>query len=333
MKKIVSLTVCLLLVFGLVSVFAGGGRDHGGRHEFALGSSYARAAPPVTASFRFAEQVREATNGQIVINVFPDGAIGSERELFAQIAADEVEFGMLGMMGIDMFAPEFAFMSAPFLYKDLAHVRAIFNSPLGDRMKARFLESHVHLTAEVYRGIRNTSSNRAFRTPDEVRGLRIRMTEMPSWIAVWRDGLGATTIPVVLAELYTALQTGVAEASEGPYEQLATFKFYEVQRYLINTNHVMEWCALHTSSRMLNRLSADLRGIVLERARLDLTEWGSQLCLDMAEEFRQELLQGGMTEINVNVADYTNRLLPVYERFFNDGTWTSNMREVQSFAR
>ena len=60
---------------------------------------------------------------------------------------------------------------------------------------------------------------------------------------------------------------------------------------------------------------------------------GSELAAQKASEFRQDLLRGGMEEINVNVPDFTNRLLPVYEKFFAEKTWTSNLREIQSYAR
>jgi len=337
MKRIVALCVCLFLLMGVVSVFAGGGgqsqQGAAKKYEVSLGSSYDRAAPPVVAALKFADEVKAATNGALTINVFSNSQIGTERELIAQVAANEVEFSVTGILLVDMYCPEFGFMSAPFLYKNMDHMKAVFNSPLGDKMKQKFLANNINLIAEVWRGIRNTSSNRAIRTPDDVKGLKIRMTEMPSWIAVWRDGLGGTTIPIALGELYTALQTGVAEASEGPYEQLATFKFNEVQKYLVNTNHVMEWCMLLVSQKFLDSLPADMRKIVNDKARSVMTEYGSKLCDEKAEDFRQQLLKGGMEEINVNVPDFTNKLLPVYEKYFADGTWTSSLKEVQSYAK
>jgi hypothetical protein len=64
-----------------------------------------------------------------------------------------------------------------------------------------------------------------------------------------------------------------------------------------------------------------------------MTDYGSQLCADKAEDFRQQLLKGGMEEINVNVPDFTNKLLPVYEKFFADKKWVSSLQEVMSYAK
>ena len=192
MKRIVLLSLCLFLVIGMVSVFAGGGKDSGGggaakKYEFTLGSSYDRQSPPVIAALKWADEVKAATNGAVTINVFSNSSIGTERELILQLVADEIEFIVVGMMTIDVFCPEYGFMSAPYLYKDYNHVKAIFASPLGDAMRKKFLANNVNFIGELWRGIRHTSSNKPVRTPDDVKGLKIRMTEMPSWVAVWRD--------------------------------------------------------------------------------------------------------------------------------------------------
>ena len=128
------------------------------------------------------------------------------------------------------------------------------------------------------------------------------------------------------------MQNGVVDASEGPYEQLATYKFFEVQKYLVNTNHVMEWCALYASQKLLDSLPADLSKVIADKANSVMTVWGSKLCEDKAEDFRQQLLKGGMQEININVAEFSNKLAPVYENFFKD-KWVSSFNEVQSYAK
>lgn len=322
-----------ILVMSSGVLFAGGGRARDDRPiTLTLGSAYSLNSPPFQAGIRFAEAVRERTNGRVIINTFSDGVLGSERDQFIAVAADELDFTIGGMLLIDMFAPEFGFMSAPYLYRDMDHVRRVMQSPIGRRMKDRFLENNVNFIGVNYRGTRHTSSNRAIHGPADVRGLRIRMTEMPSWVAIWgAEGLGGTTIPIVLGELYTALQTGVVEASEGPWEQLATFNFYEVQRYLVNTGHVQEWCGIFASERMLQRLPIEYRRIVEELAEYYMGVWGTQYAAYMAGVFRQRLIDGGMTEINVDVTEFTRAVMPVYERFFREVWTASTLEEILSF--
>lgn len=303
-------------------------------YEFSLGTAYDQNAPPALAGAKFCEEVKAATNGAVTINLFTNGAIGTERDEFTAVAADELEFTVGGMLTVDMYCPEYGFLQAPYLYNDMEHMKSVMTSPLGDAMKEKLLENNTNLIGICWRGTRHTSSNKPIRTPDDVKGLKIRMTEMPSWVAIWGEqGLGGVTVPIVLGELYQSLQTGVVEASEGPYEQLATYKFYEVQKYLINTGHVQEWCGLYASEALLQSLPSDIRDIIEEKAVSCMTDYGSQLCEDKAADFRQELLDGGMEEINVDVSAFRERVLGVYDKFFAE-TWTaSTFEEIQSYAK
>ena len=343
--KTAGILFLLLTVVG-GSVFAGGGgqanqqasqqasQSAGKVYEFSLGSAYDGKSPPFLAGVRFADEVKAATNGNVIINTFSNSALGTEREQFIAVAADELDFTVGGILPVDMYCPEYGFMAAVYLYKDMNHIRNVFNSKLGDGMKAKFLENNLNLIGVNWRGQRHTSSNRPIRTPADVKGLKIRMTEMPSWVAIWgADGLGGTTVPIVLGELYSSLQTGVVDASEGPYEQLATYKLYEVQKYLINTGHVQEWCALYASEKMLKTLPPEYRKIIEEKAVSCMTDWGSQLAADKAGDFRKELLAGGMEEININVQEFTNAVMAVHEKFFRDTWKASTFAEIQSFAK
>ncbi|MGI6031336.1 MAG: TRAP transporter substrate-binding protein [Eubacteriales bacterium] len=302
-------------------------------YTFSLGTAYDQKAPAAIAGQKFADDVNEKTGGAVTINVFTNSAIGTEKDQFSAVAADELEFTVGGMLVLDMYCPEYGFLMAPYLFQDMDHVKAVMDEYF-DGMNEKLIENNTNLIGLCWRGPRHTSSNRKIEHPADVKGLKIRMTESPSWVSIWgADGLGATTIPVVLGELYSALQTGVVEASEGPYEQLATYKFNEVQDYLINTGHVMEWCGLYASQALLDSLPEELQTIITETAKEDMTDYGSQLCEDQAEEFHQQLLDGGMEEVNIDVAEFTEAVKPALDKFFAD-TWTiTTFDEIQSFAK
>ena len=94
------------------------------------------------------------------------------------------------------------------------------------------------------------------------------------------QGLSLIHISMPLGELYGALQNGTAEASEGPYEQLATNKFYEVQKYVIDTNHVYEWVAIFISEKTYQSLPKDLQDILSTYA---VTSFGDY-CTELNQE-------------------------------------------------
>ena len=94
----------------------------------------------------------------------------------------------------------------------------------------------------------------------------------------------------------------------------------------------MEWCALYASQKLLDSLPADLSKVIMDKANSVMTVWGSKLCEDKAEDFRQQLLKGGMQEININVSEFSQKLRPVYMGFFKD-RWISSFEEIQSYAK
>jgi TRAP-type C4-dicarboxylate transport system substrate-binding protein len=95
----------------------------------------------------------------------------------------------------------------------------------------------------------------------------------------------------------------------------------------------MEWCGLYASQKMLDSLPPELSKILDDKAKSVMTDQGSKICEIKAEDFRLQLLKGGMQEIDVNVEEFTQKLLPVYEKFFADKKWASSLQEVMSYAK
>jgi tripartite ATP-independent transporter DctP family solute receptor len=340
MKKL-TLAVAALATL-LAPVFAGGGGDKAAAPaaapakkaepiELQLGTAFDRATPMALASQKFADEVKAATNGQVIINVFTNSALGTEKDEFTAVAADELDFTVGGVLTIDMYAPEYGFISAPYLYASNDHLAKVMASPLADGMYKKFKDNNTAFLGILWRGARNTSSDREIHAPADVKGLKIRMTEMPSWVGVWKDGLGAITVPIPLGELYQALQQGVVEASEGPYDQLATNKFYEVQKYLINTKHVYDWSALYASEKMLQRLPPEYRKIIEQKGKEIIGDYGSKLAADKASEYHKQLIDGGMKEINVDTAPFQKAVLSVYDKFFKPSWTAATYEQVQSY--
>ncbi len=304
------------------------------KYEWTMGTAYDQKAPPAVAAAKFAEDMNKATNGNVTINFHTNSAIGTEKDQMIAVAADELEFTLGGMLSLDMYAPDYGFFSAPYLFKDMDHLKNLIDSDIGIAMKKKLTDANLNPIGLMYRGIRNTSSNTPINSPDDLKGIKIRMTELPSWVAIWgKDGLGGTTIPIPLGELYSALQTGVVSASEGPYEQLANNKFYEVQKCLVNTKHVYEWCALYVSEKLRASLSPELQATMDKLAKEDMTDYGSKLAEEKAEGFRQELLKGGMQEVNPDIAPFGEKVKSVYDKFFKEVWTASTYEDVMKYAK
>ena len=293
-KRITSILGGAVLMLSMTAALAGAAFASDETFEFSLGMSYDVKSPMAVACQQFADDVAEASEGRLIINVFTNSALGSEADAYTAVAGDELEMTCAGVQGLDAYAPRYSFLSAPFLFEDTDHIRAVVESELGDGMRADFLDNNIRFLAIGYRTPRVMSSDKPVSTPDDLDGLKMRVSEMSSWVSIWGpDTLGATAITMPLSELYGALQNKTAEASEGPYEQLATNKFYEVQKYVIDTNHVYEWVGLFISDKTYQRLPEDLQKILDEYSQTSFADYCTQINEETADSYLQELLDNG----------------------------------------
>ena len=303
-------------------------------YEFSLSMTYDVKSPMAVAAQKFSDDVKEASDGRLVINLFTNSALGSETDSYIAVAGDELEMTCAGVQGLDAYAPRYSFLSAPFLFKDTDHIKAVVDSEIGDGMKEDFIEDNLRMLGIGYRTPRVMSSNKPVRTPDDLNGLKMRVSEMSSWVSIWGpDTLGATAITMPLGELYGALQNGTAEASEGPYEQLATNKFYEVQDYVINTNHVYEWVAVFISEKTYQKLPEDLQGILSEYAVSSFGDYCTQLNQETADSYLQELVDNGMEVIEPDREAFQEKALSSYDKWFVDEWTVTDYDEVMSYAK
>ncbi|PYZ93009.1 hypothetical protein CR194_07360 [Salipaludibacillus keqinensis] len=294
-----------------------------------VASVYEDAAAPIQGTHMFAELVDEATDGRIQVNVFPAGSLGSENEIYEAVSSGDLDMVMGGFTGVDMYAPEYMYFITPFLFSSKEHLENAFYSELGDDMFESMKESNFQFLAANYRGVRHMTSNQAFSNPDELSNVRLRLPEIEAWVAAWSQ-IGATPTAVALPEMYSSLQTGVVDASEGPFEQMATFNLEEVQDYLILTEHVHEMVFLWINNGLFDSLSADDQNILQDAAEEAMAYADEQAEID-ADVFYQQLVDGGMEVIEPDVASFVEKAQPVFANFFEEKWNVTTLDEVNSY--
>lgn len=282
-----------------------------------LGSAFVPGHINALVAEKFAQLVRERSGGRIAIEVKAGGALGSEEELIELVSVGAVAMNAVGIMVFSMFTPEYMFFGTHFVFSDFDHVMNVWNSYLGDELREVLLQrgNTIVLGQPVYRGLRHFTANRPIVEPADVAGLRLRLPGVETWIAVWH-GLGAAPVPVPLPELYTALLTGVADASEGDMEQLWTFKLHEVQSWLSLTGHHVETGYLTINADLFGRLNRPTQRLLKHSAH-EATIWGTR----KVQEREAELLRlysekiGGQV-VEANTAAFREAAGPIIEELF-----------------
>jgi len=294
-----------------------------------IASVYSDLSAPAKGTQMFADLVKERSNGSIQVDFFPNGSLGSEREIFEGVSSGDLQMVLGGTQGVDMYASEYMFITAPFLFSNMDHLKKVMASDLGKKMFEKMDESNVHILGINYRGARHMTSTKPVKTPEDLSGLKLRLPELEAWVAAWKE-LGALPTPIALPELYGALQTGVVDASEGPYEQMATFKLQEVQKYVINTAHIYEPTFLWINKGLWDSLSKEQQEL-LQQAADEAMEFADKEAVTDAEKFYKELQDAGMEVIDPDLDKFIEKAQPALKQFFETKWNVTNLEEINSY--
>ena len=136
--------------------------------------------------------------------------------------------------------PRFGIAYYPFLFRDGDHLLAYAKSTLFQEMVNEFRgKTGIQVTAYTYYGARHTTANKTFNQCSDVKGLKIRVPDAPAYTATWQ-ACGANPTPIAFAEVYLALQNGTVDAQENPLTTIEAKKFFEVQKAIMLTGHIVD---------------------------------------------------------------------------------------------
>lgn len=277
------------------------------------------------------KDIVEAETDEIEVQIFPSSSLGSEEEILQQVCAGSIEMQSGGLMAVDSYAHEYSFFDTPYLWKSFNHWMNAWNSELGVATRNTVAQrGNTIYLGVIYVGMRHTTANKPLKTIQDFRGLKIRVPMVPAWVEIWK-GLGANPIPISLPELFTALQTGTAEASEGPAGQILSFKLYEVQDYLILTSHTMQAGDLTICKDFYEQLNPSMKKLV-ETAGLKACKWGTEVAMAEEEELISQLISKGMKKIIPDTKSLQEKAVSTLERLFEKNWPTATLEQILAFT-
>jgi tripartite ATP-independent transporter DctP family solute receptor len=184
----------------------------------------------------FAQLVKEKSKGDIEVQVFPSSQLGTHKELIEGLIYGTVDMMLAGTAELGTFQPEVGLFDMPFLFKDRASAYKVLDS-VGMELAKPLEAKGVKLLGYMENGIRHMTNNvRPIKTPEDVKGLKIRVQNNKTYIELIKS-MGGSPTPMALAELYSAMQAGVVDGQENPSAHIYTKRFYEVQKYASLTGH------------------------------------------------------------------------------------------------
>lgn len=270
---------------------------------------YETSEPYHTQALWAAEEFKKRTNGKYEIQVFPASSLGKESDINQGLQLGTVDIIYTGASFAARSFPRLAVSYYPFTFRDAEHVMAYGKSDIFKELTEGYKKATNGNTVigSTYYGVRQSTSNKAFKNCDEMKGLKMRVPDAPAYTAMPK-ACGANPTPIAFAEVYLALQNGTVDAQENPLPTIEAKKFYEVQKNIVLTGHIADMLLTIASPSALAKMSPADQKILAEVTQEAGIRAGNEIRKregELLEEFKKK----GINIIVVDRNDFQQRVL------------------------
>lgn len=210
-----------------------------------------------------ADQIKKETNGEVVVQVFPNSELGTDVNTVSSVRS-----GALQMMGMPDniladLSPSAGISNLGYAFKDAKVLYAAMDGEVGDVVRADLVKRGLQPLPVIWTlGFRQiTASTKPIKTPQDLKGFKLRVPDSAVFVTLFR-GLGAAPTTIDISEAYTALQTHVVDGEGNALSTIETQKFYQVQKYCSLTSHMWTGYWMVLNGPFWKRLPADHQKVI-----------------------------------------------------------------------
>jgi tripartite ATP-independent transporter DctP family solute receptor len=269
---------------------------------------YETSEPYHTQSVWAAEEIKKRTNGKFEITVHPASSLGKETDINQGMTLGTVDMIISGPSFAGRSYPRLGIAYYPFIFRDADHLIAYSKSPVFKEMIDGYrAKTGIQILAYTYYGARHTTAQKPFTDCAGMKGLKIRVPDVPAYMATPK-ACAANPTPIAFAEVYLALQNGTVEAQENPLTTIEAKKFYEVQKAIMLTGHIVDGLTTQVAPHVWNKLSDAEKKIFTDvalEAAAKATDQIKKREAELVDEFKKK----GIQIVNVNRKSFSDAVL------------------------
>lgn len=258
----------------------------------------------------FAQQVKELSNGEMIVDVYYSSALGSEAQNLEALTAGTLDMAVIAIEFYSNTIPELGALILPYLYDNYDQVQEVLDGEAGEYASQRLREvASVENLGYYVMMFRNMYLNKAINNVGDMAGLKIRVPESTLYVNTM-SMMGAAPTPMAMSEVYTSCETGVISGYENTLDSCLNQSMYEVLDYLNLTRHLNAPTTISMSASVFDKLTAEQQEI-LHKAGLAASAYGLQTTKDAEADYLAQLTEL-MTVVETDTAsmrgaiDYTN---------------------------
>lgn len=299
------------LLFGLMTTTA-----FAAKYNLKMGMTATTAQNEYRAAEVFAKELKERSKGQIELKLYPAAQLAkNDLDAMQQLEGGAMDFTFSESGRMSAFFPEAEVYTLPYMIKDFAHIqKALNNTQFGkDLMKKIHDKKGMTVLAQAYNGTRQTTSNREIKSINDMKGMKLRVPNAPANLAFAKYS-GAAPTPMAFAEVYLALKTNAVDGQENPLSTIKDQKFYEVQKYLALTNHILNDQLYLVSNITMEELPVDLQKVVKEAAEV-AAKYHTKLFMDDEAKAVDFFKSKGVVITKPNTDDFNKAMKPFYDEY------------------
>jgi tripartite ATP-independent transporter DctP family solute receptor len=219
---------------------------------------------PLTIRMReAAANINRESNGKIDMQVFPNSQLGGDTDMLSQLRSGALEFFSLSGLILATLVPAAAINGVGFAWSGYDKVWPAMDGDLGAYVRAQIEKSGLYAFEKMWdNGFRQiTASTRPIVKPEDLAGFKIRVPASPLWTSMFK-AFESAPLTINFSEVYSALQTKVAEGQENPLTLISIAKLYEVQKYVAMTNHMWDGFWQLANGKVWKSLPDDVKAII-----------------------------------------------------------------------
>ena len=285
--------------------------------------------PTVVAVENMGKKLEAATNGRIKFQMFPGSVLGDEKAMIEQTQVGAINVLRTSLGPVGPVVPEVNVFNMPFVFRDVAHMRAVIDGPIGQELLDKISASSARLVGLAWMdgGSRSLYTKKPVRKPEDLKGQKIRMMGNPLFVDTM-NAMGGNGISMGYGEVFSALQTGVIDGAENNPPSLFTANHFKTgAKFYTQTNHLIIPEIVVMSKVTWDRLSRDDQALVRRLAREAQLE--QRTLWDKATaEYTAKLKAEGVEFIEIDNRPFFNATAPVRAKY--GAAFTDLMRRIEA---
>lgn len=283
-------------------------------YEWKLASVDSTSNPNYEAFLHLNDLLNERAPGRWNITVYPDSQLGDGAQQVEAIQMGTLEMAAPNCSLVANYVPEYGVFDMPYLFQNEEEVDKVLGGEVGEELAAKADSANIKMLGWWEVGFRCLANDKlAVNSPDDVKGLRIRVMSNEYHQAIWSE-LGADPVPMSLSDAYVANQNGTIDGQENPLHSLVANSTFEVCHYIAVTNHVYSPMCMIMSNQAWNSMTEEDQQIFMECLK-EAEIYQKELVRAESKKAEQELIDKGCEVSHPDIQAFADKMQPVYDKY------------------